>query len=143
MTNNCLNQARVLSSQQRYAESNEICDLILRADDRDVAVLHLKALNLASSGELSFAGNLLHVSIQFRNISRNVWKLSGKYTSNNYLRFPAIPAQIPGWHTVRPVSVAELRCLWVVEAAIAAELSIMIGDEASAYIGTAYYEEDP
>ena len=71
------------------------------------------------------------------------FKLSGKYTSNNYLRFPAIPAQIPGWHTVRPVSVAELRCLWVVEAAIAAELSIMIGDEASAYIGTAYYEEDP
>ena len=104
--------------------------------------LRLDAWCVGGGGGL-FAGNLLHVSIQFRNISRNVWKLSGKYTSNNYLRFPAIPAQIPGWHTVRPVSVAELRCLWVVEAAIATELSIMIGDEASAYIGTAYYEEDP
>ena len=73
MTNNCLNQARVLSSQQRYAESNEICDLILRADDRDVAVLHLKALNLASSGELSFAGNLLQQCSKICPEDEKVW----------------------------------------------------------------------
>ena len=73
MTYNCLNQARALSSQQRYAESNEICDLILRADDRDVAALQLKALNLASSGELSLAGNLLQKCSKICPEDEKVW----------------------------------------------------------------------
>ena len=68
-----LEQAKKFFSEQKYQQSNEVCDVLLRGKFRHPDLLHLKALNSIRFKQLDEAKRILHECLSKLPTNEKAW----------------------------------------------------------------------